>query len=880
MTGAFGGEHEGGGGTAEMPQVAQDLTGSTVGRYVVRSRIGGGGMGEVYLADDPVLKRAVALKRLAPFLGGDPRYFERLLREGQRASALNHPHIAAVYDVVESGNELFLVMEYVKGTTLRERLKQSVSVPEFLPLAVQCAEALEAAHARGILHGDLKPENIMLTASGDVKVLDFGVARRLPNFDSAAATRSVQGGLTSSISGTPAYMAPEVLLGGEADGRADLFSLGAVFYEMLAGRHPFLAERRTLDRLLHEDPELLCRVNPAVPAALEQIVGKMLAKKPEDRYASAREVVADLRAVETGGQLQFTSRRRKLTRRGKQAVVAAGVLIAAALAGTVPAVRWRLRDRISGPIPERRDLAVLPFAVVGADPEIQAFSDGLAETLTAKLTQLTERQPLAVVPAREIRQAGVTDDARARREFGVNLVLEGSLHRSGNTVRVTQELVDARTHRQLRAEVVTASFTDPFGLEDKIAADVMNMLELELGPGDERALESHGTAEPGAYEAYVRGRGYLLDYQKPESLAAALTVFRQALARDSRYALAYAGLGETYWRKYELDKDPQWIGPARQACRQAVELEERASEGHICLGQLEEGTGAYEAAAREYQRAIDLDPTNDDAYGGLASAYEALSKPELAESTYRKAIALRPDYWGPYNWLGAFYFSHARYPDAERMFKKVVDLAPDNYNGYNNLGGIYLMEGRWADAIPMLERSASIRPNPASSSNLGSAYFNLRRFQEAVRAYQDAIRLDPRNYELWGNLADAEAWVPDLSEQARDAYRKALALAGGALQVNPRDAKVLSYAAWYHATLGERAQALDSVKRALQLAPHDPELLYNAALVYNQLGDPGRALAWAREAVAAGFPTSAIASAPYFDGLRDRPEFQQLIRKS
>jgi tetratricopeptide (TPR) repeat protein/TolB-like protein len=863
-----------------MPQVAQDLTGSTVGRYVVRSRIGGGGMGEVYLADDPVLKRAVALKRLAPFLGGDPRHFQRLLREGERASALNHPHIAAVYDVVESGNELFLVMEYVQGTTLRELLKQKTpGWSEFLPIAVQCVEALEAAHARGILHGDLKPENIMLTASGDVKVLDFGVARRLPNFDSAAATMSVQG-LTSTVSGTPAYMAPEVLLGNESDGRADLFSLGAVFYEMLAGRHPFLAERRTLDRLLHEDPEPLCRANPAVPAALEQIVGKMLAKKPENRYASAREVVEDLRAVEIGEQPQFTTRRQRLTRRGKQVAAAAGALLALALAGTVPAVRWLLRDWISGPIPERRDLAVLPFAVVGADPQIQAFADGLSETLTAKLTQLTERQPLAVVPAREVRQARVTDDGRARREFGVNLVLEGSLHRSGDTVRVTQELVDARTHRQLRAEVVTASFADPFGLEDKIAEETMNMLELELGPGERRALASHGTVEPAAYEAYVRGRGYLLDYQKPESLAGALTVFRQALALDSHYALAYAGLGETYWRKYEFDKDPQWIGPAREACRQAIQLDERASEGHICLGQLEEGTGAYEEAAREYQRAIDLDPTNNDAYGGLASAYEALSKPELAESTYRKAIALRPDYWGPYNWLGAFYFSHARYPDAEQMFKKVVDLAQDNYNGYNNLGGIYLMEGRWADAIPMFERSASIRPNPASSSNLGSAYFNLRRFQEAVRAYQDAARLDPRNYELWGNLADAETWVPELREQAREAYRKALALAGGALQVNPRDAKVLGYVAWYHASLGEKAQALDSVKHALQLAPHDPELLYNAALVYNQLGDSGRALAWAQQAVAAGFPTNAIASAPYFDGLRDRPEFQQLIRKS
>ncbi|MGH9804938.1 MAG: serine/threonine-protein kinase, partial [Candidatus Acidiferrales bacterium] len=275
--------------------VADDLSGTTVGRFAIRVRLGAGGMGEVYRADDTRLKRTVALKRLAPRLRADEHYRHRFVKEAERASRLSYEHIAGIYDVFEENGETFLVMEYVEGQTLRQRLARPLSVEEFLPLGVQCAEALATAHEKGIVHRDIKPENIMLTPAGVVKVLDFGVARALPHYDPETVTQDTEAN-AASLSGTPAYMAPEELLQRDSDHRADLFSLGVVFYEALTGCHPF---RRgsfvaTADSILHDPPLPPRQLNPAIPEALEGTVLKLLEKNPKRRFATAGELRLEL----------------------------------------------------------------------------------------------------------------------------------------------------------------------------------------------------------------------------------------------------------------------------------------------------------------------------------------------------------------------------------------------------------------------------------------------------------------------------------------------------------------------------------------------------------------------------------------------------------
>jgi serine/threonine-protein kinase len=861
----------------------QDLTGMMVGRFAIRSCLGTGGMGEVYRADDTTLKRQVALKRLAPHLRTDKNYRLRFLKEAERASSLSHQHIAGIYDVLEEKGEPFLVMEYVEGVNLRARLHAPLPLEQFWNIALQSVEALVAAHAKQIVHRDIKPENIMLTPAGHVKILDFGVAKRLPHADELAITET-NDPRTGGLSGTPAYMAPEVLLDKDADGRSDIFSLGIVFYEALAGHHPFQGPNivSTTDRILHEVPPPVSAVNPQVPVELGRIVDKMLAKNPEERYPSASNLLADLRRVKHGElatwmtppAIEGTARPRPW------GLISLATVLLAVVVSIVLALR---HNRLSGPtstkIPEQKNLVVLPFQAIGGDPQSQIFCDGLTATLTAQLTQLTATHALQVAPASEVWAKKVASADAARQELGGNLILAGTLYRSGDTLRVNIALEDASTRRQLRATTITAGVSDPFAVQDQAAESVVRMLELELQPPERGALEAHGTTQPAANDFYLQGRGYLQDYQKSENIDNAITVFNHALEKDPQYALAYAGLGEAYWRKYALNKDGKLVAQASTACARAVALQDQQSAGHTCLGMVYEGTGKYEQAAQQYQRAVELEPTNDSANGGLASAYEALGKLGEAEKTYRRAISLRPNYWAGYNWLGVFYYSHARYAEAAKMFAQVVSLAPDNFGGYTNLGGIYLLQGRLTEAIPALERSVSIRPTYQARSNLATAFFQLRRFPEAARQYEQALKLNDRDYEVWGNLGDAYYWAPGERDKAPDAYKKAIALADQDLQVNPRDAKVFGYLASYHAMLGEKDAALANARQALLLAPRDQEVLFNLALAYNQLGETDRAIEFVDKALAAGFSPTTLRNTPNFDALHDGAKFQAVLKK-
>ncbi len=867
------------------PQELADLTGRTVGRFAIRARLGTGGMGEVYRADDTRLKRSVALKRIAPRLRSDESYRKRFLREAQCASGLTNQHIAGVYDVLEDNGEIFLVMEYVEGITLRQRLSQPLSIEAFLEIAAQCAAALEAAHERGIVHRDVKPENVMLTPGGQVKMLDFGVAKQLPRADEASTLEST-GSNTTSFSGTLAYMAPEVLLEKESDRRADIFSLGVVFYEALSGRHPFLAGSflTTSDRILHEDPKPLTQLNPKVPAELERIVAKMLAKDPAERHSTAADLLADLRAVQRAlahpGRAAPAPRVLLAPRRKTKwwaLVTAIGVLLAMGI-GSLPQVRrqfhWFSRSAVAGP----KNLAVLPFQAIGGEPENQAYSDGMTETLTAKLTQLTATHQLQVVPAHEVRARRVMSAQEARKELDVSLVLEGTLHRSGNTVRVNYALVDTGTLRQLRADTITADASDPFAVQDQAAAGMVRMLELELKPQERQVLQAHGTQVAGAYDLYLQGRGYLQNYDKPENIENAITLFQRALSLDSRYALAQAGLGEAYWKKYDGHKEPRWIEPARKACEQALAFDAKLAPAHICLGTIANGTGHHERAVAEFREALQTEPTNDDAYRGLGFAYEHLNQLAEAERTYRQAIELRPHYWAGYNWLGTFYFRQARYADAAEMFAQVVALAPDSIRGYYNLGAAYVGQGRYAEAIAAFEHSIAIRPTDTAYTNLGNAYFYQRQYDEATRAYEQAVKLSEGDYMLWWNLAEGYYWAPGKRARAASAYRHAISLAKEKLLVNRKDASALGVMAFCDAMLGERRPALAYLQRALEISPNNPDACFKAALVYMQFGETARALGWLEKAVAAGFSPTTIRDTPNFDHLHSNMRFQELLR--
>jgi serine/threonine protein kinase/Flp pilus assembly protein TadD len=885
---------------ANLSQAQESLSGSIVGRFRIGDRLGKGGMGEVYCAEDTKLKRTVALKRLAPALRSDSLYRHRFLEEAERASRFTDSHVAAVYDVLEEKGEIFLILEYVEGQNLRQRLRHRLSLDEFFAIVMQCAEALVSAHKRGIVHCDIKPENIMLTSQGQVKILDFGVAKHLPRSDQSSTVDRA-----GTFAGTPAYMSPEVLLEQAPDGRADVFSLGVVAYEVLTGQHPFMAGSfvATTDRIRRETPASIRIFNRSVPEALEALVNKAMAKDPAQRYATAQDLLDDLRNVRDGltptgllrpvplGSQEDGEGTRKKTGKKKAWIWAAGLvavalLSAAAYRQLLSRQKMRSNSNLSGlssvissaissaPV----ELAVLPFTPAANDSGSGAFCNGLTETLTAKLTQLSGNYPLLVVPTSEIRTEGVTSVEQARKNFGVGLVLEGSLHSSGGQVRVTYTLVDAKTNRQLRAEMFDADVNDPFFVEDRVVEGTLRMLGLSIQTNDRVVLAAHGTGDPSAYDQFLRGRGYLLDYHKHENIDSAISAFNRALSLDPKYGQAYAGLGKAYWLGYEEGQGgKEWMDRARTACNQAVSGAPKLAEAYNCLGSVYRGTGEYEKAIAQFQTATALDPTSDDAFRGLAESYSKLNKPAEAEATYRKAISLRPQYWAGYSWLGLFYWQQARYDDAAKTFQEVIALAPDNYRGYSDLGAMYVLKAQLPEAIAVLEKSVALRPNPAAYNNLGNAHFSMRKFDDAARDFGESVKLEKNNWLSWGNLGDAYYWAPGKRSQANSAYREGIRLVDEKLRVDSRDARLWAFRATYQAMTDDKSGAMASLQKALSLEPARTSVQFRSSLVYNHFGDVDHTLQALRKAMASGLPVSQLNETPDFDQLRADSRFQAIL---
>ena len=862
--------------------------GTRLGPYEILSPLGEGGMGKVYKARDSRLDRFVAIKLLRRDLADRPEIHERFVREARTIASLNHPHICTLHDVGQQDNADFLVMEYLEGETLAERLARGpLPLDEVLQYAIQIADALDKAHKQGVIHRDLKPGNIMLTGAG-LKLLDFGLAKLkretepftlLSQLTTPANTISAPG----TIIGTLSYMAPEQLEARDVDARADIFAFGAVLYEMVTGKRAFDGKggASVIAAILKDDPPPVTQSNAQVPSELDRIVAKMLAKNPADRYASAAEIVVELRALQRG--LAEPSRFGALrhARFALSLAVAAMAIAIAVLVFLSPPVRERLGNWLRpNPLPREKLVAVLPFSVVSNDPKEKAFSDGLTETLTAKLTQLTVDPTLQVVPAPEIRDKSASTIDDVRKEFGATLVVEGNLQQSGNRVRINIAMVDTGTHRQLRAQSLTVAASDPFAVQDQVVNAAVGMLQVAVQPAEREVLSAHGTETARAYDFYLQGLGYLQDYDKRENIENAVKVFNTALELDPRYAGAYAGRGQAYWKMYETSgsaKDLRWIDSSRRDCEHSLSLDKRLPAAHVCLGTVYKGTGHYEDAVAQFESAVAAEPTSDDAYRGLADAYERLGKLDDAEKTYRRAIELRPHYWAGYSWLGTFYYHQARYTEAASMFSQVIALAPDSTRGYYNLGATYNSQGRYADAIGMLQRSIAIRPTAAAYSNLGNAYFYLRRYDEAPGAYEQAVKLSPAEYILWWNLADGYNWAPGKLVQALEAYRQAISLAKKKLEVDPRDSYVVGVVAYCHAMLGERKPALQYLQTGLKLAPDNSEMRFKAALVYNQFGDANRTLDWLRSALASGLSAAAIRDTPNFDSLRSDSRFQELI---
>ncbi len=869
-----------------------------VSHYRLREKLGAGGMGVVYKAEDLRLGRLVALKFLPEDSIRDPRALERFKREARTASALDHPNICTIYEIDEDKGRSFIAMQLLEGHTLRERIgDKPVPLGTLLDWALQITDALQAAHAKGVMHRDIKPANIFITERGQAKILDFGLAKlAAPDMKtSTQETISMQGPLThtGAAIGTVAYMSPEQARGEMLDARTDLFSFGVLLYEMATGRQAFSGPTWavTVHAILGQAPMSLNESVPGLPQRLQEIIDKALIKNRDLRYQSAAHIHRDLlqlkKDFEAGKSLKTVKVAATWSPQRKQRIALAAVLAVVLMAAVIWVPRLLRRIAAGAPgatqpasaAPERTSVAVIPFADVAGDPKLTAFGKGLLEDVGAKLSQLSANHDLQIVPARTLEESKLTTLADAKKEFGVSLGLVVSLKQDNDLVRAAYSLTDAETGKNLGGDTITAPVSDPFSIEDKLATGVAAALKIPLRTEEQAALNQHATSIPEAFQYYVQGIGYLRSGRRDtETLTSAEILFNQALKLDPNFGRAEAALGEVYWRRYDATKQKRWVAPAQQACEKAIQLANAGAEGHMCLGLLDNTTGQYEKAVEQFQEAAQLEPANDQAYVNLAASYEHLNQLEKAEDAYKRFIAIRPRESSAYSYLGAFYFGQAQYEKAQAMFEKAIVLTPDSYPNYKNLGAVLLYEGKYEEATHAMEKSIAIRPSSDAYVIAAVAFFYLHRFQDAVQQNLAALKLDNGNYQTWGNLGDSYYYGGNRSDAA-EAYRKAISLAESQLKLNPRDAGLLADLANYYSMLGDRKQALSHLDRALQFGHGDKELLFIAAGVYNQLRETGPALEFLGKALAAGYSQSVVGATASFDNLHDNPRYRALVQQ-
>lgn len=672
----------------EESQTLPDLSGTTLGRFAIRSRIGAGGMGEVYLAEDTALKRPVALKRIAHRLRSDERYRKRLLHEAECASRLSYEHIAGIYDVIEQSGETLLVMEYIEGETLRQRLTRPLNFLEFLKVAVQCAEALSAAHARDVIHGDIKPENIMLTPAGQVKILDFGVAKRLPSPDELS-TLETQPTQTSSFGGTLAYMAPEILLEKDADGRADIFSLGVVFYEALTSRHPFLVPgfMATSLRILDQTPPPDIRtLNPKTPEKLDSIVGKMLAKDRERRYATAADLVVDLRSAQD--QLSLGDPRSKKSLPSSEAkawrpfgLAALSVsLLLALLAGTGYWFRerqQRLRET-PAPIARVRSMAIIPFRNAGLDKTYDYFGVGLADVLNAKLTNARILEVRAV-PAPTNSAGWNADPLQMGRKLGVDAILSGSYQIEEGRLSLRYTLVDLRRDVQVAGRDFQAPFTRAIEAEHQLASEITDSLQASVSRQERDRLMAASTLQNKAFQAYLR-HSYEMElfWRSPSAaqLHRAEQNLDEALRFDPGFTLALVSLAKLHWIAafWGYADDPRILDVAEQQANRAIAIEPESGEAYAALALIETQKAEIDLARKSLRAALARSPNSALAY--YASGLYYMTKGLSAKSiqAFQRAQELNPELIR--RELGLAYRSQGDFPRARDQLREDLDFHP------------------------------------------------------------------------------------------------------------------------------------------------------------------------------------------------------------
>lgn len=744
----------------------QDLLGTEISHYRILSKLGSGGMGVVYEAEDIRLGRRVALKFLPEHLARDHRALQRFELEARAASSLNHPGICTIYEVEEHDQRPVIVMELLEGQSLKEEIRRGPrAIDELLDIGIQASDALEAAHAKGIIHRDIKPGNIFVATGERVKILDFGLAKVLP--PPVAEDEPKQEALTLEgvIPGTTSYMSPEQARGDEIDTRSDLFSLGVVLYELATGKRPFVGKNRILltNAILNAQPAVPSKVNPSLPAALDAIVAKTLEKDRDRRYQHAAEICTDMKGLkeaiprvstspsnmepvklDTQPALRTATRDRRLW---------AGALLALALSMSLGlALGWRrqLFTR-AAPVPIR-SIAVLPLENLTGDPGQQYFADGMTDALITKLAQIGSLRVISRTSTMYYRDSRKTLPEIAK-ELGVDAVVEGSVARSGTRVRIDAQLIQAATDRHLWASSYERDIRDVLVLQGELARTIAAEVQIQLTPTEQARLRNARPVNPEAYEAYLRGR-FFWNKRNKEAINKSIEYFNDAIRLDPGYAAAYAGLADAYTVTgcaAPAGMSVAEAGPkAKAAALKAVELDDSSAEAHSALGFHKLCyDGDQSGAENEFKRAIALNPNYATAHHGYAILLLGDRNQEGLDQV-QQALRLDPVSPNINGLFGELLMERRQFDEALDQFRKTVELDPQQFNSRIRLGFAYAVLHRYTDAENEFKKAEEISPGSVSSLSAIAYIYGLEgRKTQAERMLPQVMRLAEKAAHPW-----------------------------------------------------------------------------------------------------------------------------------
>jgi eukaryotic-like serine/threonine-protein kinase len=830
----------------------------SISHYRIIKKIGSGGMGEVFLAEDTRLRRKVALKLLSADLVKNQDRLRRFEQEAFAASALSHPNILVIYEVGVEGDARFIATEFIEGHTLRTTMsRERMTLREVMDLAIQTASALDAAHAAGVVHRDIKPENIMVKSGGHIKILDFGLAKLTEQHalsaDTEAATIARVDTDPGTVMGTVSYMSPEQARGKSVDARSDIFSLGVVVYELIAGRAPFEGETTTdvLAAILKSEPPPLARYLSDAPAELQRIVSKALRKDKEERYQTAKDLLIDLKglkdeldaqarlerstspeagavALSTSSGAAVTSAKEYADRTSgrttssaeyivtsiKQNKKATAVVLAILLVGCAglyflvrPSAPPKQADETGAAQPKAiSSLAVLPFANASHDPDAEFLSDGISESLINSLSQLSGLKVMARTTA--FRYKGNDADPQAvGRELKVDAVLTGKITWQGDSLIVQADLINAADGSQMWGERYSRKVSGILAVQDEIARQISERLRLKLTGREEKLLAKKYTENTDAYQLYLKGR-FQWNRRTGESLKNAVEFYKRAIELDPNYALAYVGLAECYvlFEVFSVAPARESMPQAKAAVEKALELDDSLAEAHAALG-----------------------------YYLTLFAWD---KP-AAEREFRRAIELNPNYPTAHHWYGSVLAAMGRFDES-------------------------IAEGKRAEELDPL--------SPIISTDVGVNLFYARRFDEAIAQFKHALTLDTNFYFMHSSLGIAYD-AKGMYAEAISAFRKAIELGN-----DPWDVAFLARSL---ARAGQRAEAVKLLGQLKAESARRYVSKFSIALIYAALGDKDQAIAWLEKDFAERtFSPPFYAVDPMLDDLRSDPRFADLVRRA